>query len=317
MAKLYPTFLLVFLPTIISAQEVRYFSVADYDLHGKVKTCTVITNYGKEEFQFSPESRLTKITTKYGDDGDYAVTYYKYKNGVLSEKREENYRDGRFDPATSLAHFYSVDTVGQKTITEKILSYDEDFRERYQYVYNPEGQLTSILRNGDGAVDETQVTYESVGEGQLQSYILNDGVQKTVETSFAQLPKLSPKKVKVVFTKNFAEGEPVKAVKEIFDAQDHLLSQTQYSYNEETSKLEVDEEMVQTFNDKGNVTKSTTFRSGSKSSKEYIYQYDNATNPNWVKQIVTPDNVYTTRIITYYEDIKKPADSIPSAGKSR
>ena len=34
--------------------------------------------------------------------------------------------------------------------------------------------------------------------------------------------------------------------------------------------------------------------------KEYIYQYDMAENGNWIKQIVIPDNTYTTRKITYY-----------------
>ena len=35
--------------------------------------------------------------------------------------------------------------------------------------------------------------------------------------------------------------------------------------------------------------------------KEYIYQYDKEEGGNWVKQIITPDNTYKTRKITYYE----------------
>ena len=35
--------------------------------------------------------------------------------------------------------------------------------------------------------------------------------------------------------------------------------------------------------------------------KAYIYQYDKEEEGNWIKQIITPDNTYKTRKITYYE----------------
>ncbi len=35
--------------------------------------------------------------------------------------------------------------------------------------------------------------------------------------------------------------------------------------------------------------------------KNYIYQYDNGEKGNWIKQIITPDNSYITRKITYYD----------------
>ena len=36
--------------------------------------------------------------------------------------------------------------------------------------------------------------------------------------------------------------------------------------------------------------------------KNYLYQFDNKENGNWVKQIVTPENLYISRKITYYEE---------------
>ena len=37
--------------------------------------------------------------------------------------------------------------------------------------------------------------------------------------------------------------------------------------------------------------------------KEYIYQFD--TNGNWINEIITPDNTYKTRKISYYGEVKK------------
>ena len=58
---------------------------------------------------------------------DYDKTYYKYTHGELKEKRFENYRDGEFFSATSIANFYEIDTSLNRKITEKIMSYDKEF----------------------------------------------------------------------------------------------------------------------------------------------------------------------------------------------
>lgn len=99
-------------------QEPKIFTRMDFDLTGPVKSCRVITDYGKEDFEFNSDGMLTKSVTRYSDN-DYDVSYYKYADNRLVERRDERYQDGIFDPITSMAHFYSYDSVPETRITEK------------------------------------------------------------------------------------------------------------------------------------------------------------------------------------------------------
>src|SRR5690606_25539562 len=83
-------------PDVLSAQEIKIFTRGDFDLKGEVKSCLVITNYGKEEYDFSPDGLLTKSVTRYNDT-DSDISSYKYKNDHLTENRVENYRNGTLD----------------------------------------------------------------------------------------------------------------------------------------------------------------------------------------------------------------------------
>ena len=76
----------------LQSQEVKIFTIQDFDLKDSVKTNMVVTKYGKETYDFNPDGRLAKAVTKF-NDADYSVTYYKYSDSYLVEKRFENYRD--------------------------------------------------------------------------------------------------------------------------------------------------------------------------------------------------------------------------------
>ena len=117
------SFLSLFFVFGIWSQEVQIFTLKDFDLNGRVKSCLVSTNYGKE---------LTKTVTQYNDT-DQDITYYKYQNGELLEKRMESYKNNVLDEPTSMANFYEVDTVPTKTIIEIIISYDKQFLEHQHY----------------------------------------------------------------------------------------------------------------------------------------------------------------------------------------
>ncbi len=71
---------------LINAQESQIFKRSDFDLRGPVKSCLVITKYGKEEFEFNEEGLLTKNLTRFNEQ-DYNVTYYKYSKDILIEKK--------------------------------------------------------------------------------------------------------------------------------------------------------------------------------------------------------------------------------------
>src|SRR3990167_7224481 len=167
MVKNYSSLLLFLLTTsgslvytsTLTAQEPKIFTLTDFDLKGKVKSCLVITNYGKEEFDFNELGVLTKSVTRY-NEADYDITLYKYVQGALSEKRVENYRDGVFDKGISFANFYSIDTTSGKRVTEKIVSYNKEFLGQNEYVYDSIGRLSRIMHADREGLDEIVLEYE-------------------------------------------------------------------------------------------------------------------------------------------------------------
>src|SRR5690606_3807955 len=94
-------FLSIFQVFGLRSQEVQIFKVEDFDLKGKVKSCLVITDYGRELFEFNKEGLLTKTITQY-NDSDQDITHYKYEGGELVEKRMESYKNNVLDESTSM-----------------------------------------------------------------------------------------------------------------------------------------------------------------------------------------------------------------------
>ncbi len=203
MAKLYKT--LLFFLSISSyfpmiGQEMKIFTQKDFDLIGKVKSCLVSTNYGKEEYDFDSEGRLVKSLTRYNGQ-DYDITYYKYKNGELIEKRAENYRDNVFDRGISIANFYEIDTTAaHRKVIEKIISYDKEYLDQYEYIYDSDGLLRSIMRTNNQGIDETVIEYSSLKEENTKTLKLNGIFLESVRTSERNLSNGSIQKI--VLTKN-------------------------------------------------------------------------------------------------------------------
>ena len=54
------------------------------------------------------------------------------------------------------------------------------------------------------------------------------------------------------------------------------------------------------YDDNGLLLKTITTRGRAVSEQEYVHQLDGTEYQNWVKQVVTPQNTYITRKITYY-----------------
>ena len=279
----------------LSAQEIKVFSTGDFDLKGAVKSCLVITDYGKEEYDFNEDGLLIKAVTRY-NDVDYDVTRYKLNGKELLEKRVENYRDGAFVRNTSIANLYQRDTTEGLRITEKILSYTSEFLDQYEYIYDEEGRLATVWRTNNKGGDETTVTYEEDKMELTESYYLNDIIYKSVRTSIAKYNK----SWKTVLTKEFLEGEPQFAREQTFNEDGKLISEVRFAHNKTRNSFVPVESIFYTYGPQGYVISQTTQTERSTTVKEYLYQYDNGEEGNWVKQIITPDNTYTTRKITYY-----------------
>ncbi len=280
------------------SQEIKIFTREDFDLRGDVKSCLVITDYGKEEYDFNENGLLAKSVTRYSDS-DYDITYYQYDTGILKEKRLENYRGNTFDTSTSIAHFYELDTLGSKKITEKIVSYEKEFLDQYEYFYDTDDRVVNIIRINNDGTDETSIEYTSYKDEQTKTYRLNGVEQKSIRTSSRKAKNGTVEKV--VLTKKFLNGDPLTATEEIFDASGQLISTIHFRYDEKTQQFAPEQTTIFAYDGNGTLSRSVEKNGDSEKVKEYIYQYDDGENANWVKQIVTPDNTYTTRRIKYYE----------------
>ncbi|UII79794.1 hypothetical protein [Flagellimonas sp. CMM7] len=280
----------------IWAQEIQIFKVQDFDLNGKVKSCLVITDYGKELFEFNKEGFLTRTVTQYNDT-DQDITYYKYDNDELLEKRMESYKDNVLDEATSMANFYSIDSLSPKKILEKIISYDKEFLEQQEHEYDENGRLTKITTSNSEGVDETIVEYTPYKNELTKSFVINGIMEKSIRTSERKNTKGI---LKVVLTKEYIDGESNKAIEEVYDPSGKLISKEVFLHSPAKKEFVSDRKMIYSYDADDMLKKVITMTANSLSVKEYIFQFDSNKEKNWIKQIITPDNTYTTRKISYY-----------------
>ncbi|MGI9545930.1 MAG: hypothetical protein ACR2MM_01735 [Flavobacteriaceae bacterium] len=293
--------LLMALPVL--PQEPKIFTRSDFDLTGPVKTCRVITDYGKEDFEFNNEGLLTKSVTRYSQN-DYDVSYYKYQEQRLVERRAERYQDGKFDEITSMAHFYSYDSLPQTKITERILSYNKDFQEQYEYFYNKAGQLITMRRSHAEGLDETQLDYSIYKDESTVSYMLNGLLQKSVRTSVKK--QKNGEELKIELIKYFIEGVPEKATERTLNSKGLLVSELNFSYSKKEKSFVPLTKKVFSYDERDKLESVTSTFGKLIDTEEYLYQFDDNDGGNWVKKIISPENSYTTRVIEYYDPVRTP-----------
>lgn len=281
------------------AQEIELFTLNDFDLKNKVKTCLVSTSYGKEEYDFDRLGRLTKAITRYNET-DYDLVSYRYKDGELTEKRSESYRDNTFDPSTSIAHLYTLDTLDNRKVTEKIVSYENEFLEQYVYEYDDNGDLVKITRLNDEGIDETLVEYKKYKGEYTVTYLINNVPLKSIRTS--TIKKKNGTVQEVVLIKEFLRGEENKAFEEVFDGSGKLIAKQEFKYAEKEKTFTPTIRTTYSYDENDMLVEEVAKGGNTTEKKTYIYQYDNKEGGNWVKQIIAPENSYVTRKITYYEE---------------
>lgn len=285
------------LPFFGTSQEIKTFKTTDFNLSGNVKSCLVITDYGKEEYYFDTSGRLTKSITRF-NDFDYETTYYKYQNDELIEKRVENYRDNIFDKATSLANFYVIDTSENRKVTEKIVSYtNKQLLEQNVYKYNAKGELIEMTHTDSDGTDENTISHDTIDGKNTMIQTVN-GIPLKVVRSWNE-ESVNGSSLKKVIEKYF-EGVPNQKSQEIYDADKKLISKIDSLFDPSTEKWIPQENITYTYGENGILAKTETDRGNFIITKEYIYQFDGSENNNWVKEIITPDNTYKTRRIKYY-----------------
>jgi len=301
---------------VVAQPEV--FNRDDFQLRGPVKSCTVLTDYGEERFEFDREGKLLKSLTRYSDT-DYEITHYRYRDSILTERRDEVYRDGNFDSSTSFAHFYQIDTLkAQGDLIEKIISYDQKIAEQITYKYDTLGRIDRIVRVHDEGIDETEILFKGYKGESTSEYLLNGQLIKTIRTSQKEVSGASHQ---VELRKDYFQGTPQKAVEEIRDTLNRPVEVSNYTFEPSKEEFQMVNQHKFSYNEAGLMSReSTTYyrvESGKPkvyrvSVKEFIYQTDGRTPANWIKKIVTPQNSYTTRKIDYYQPlVEQQADSLP------
>ena len=282
----------------VSGQDIKLFTAADFDLNGPVKTCTVVTNYGKEIFEFDQAGFLIQSTTKY-NEVDMDVTRYKYLNGTLVEKRMESYKENTLDLSSSMVNFYEIDSTGFLKVKETIVSMDKEFFEQQEYFYDVNGQLEKIVTSHENAVDERLLERNQFKDELTETLFENGVIVQSVRTSTKKTKSGQVREVSL--RKQFVDGEPSKAIEQVRNASGLLLSEQLFTYDQSEGQFVVDEKKSYTYTQDGVLSKEITKRGQGESLKEFIFQFDSSEHKNWVKKISTPDNNYTTRIIAYHE----------------
>lgn len=294
---IFALFFVLLVPFGGASQETTIFKVSDFDLNGKVKSCLVSTDYGKEEYRFNEDGLLTEAITRFSD-ADYDVTLYKYKKGRLLEKRVEQYRDKRLERATSIANLFTTDSAaGDRKVTEKIITYNKEFLEQNEYFYTDKKLLSKIIRTTNDGIDETSVIYHEDENTQTAEYFLNSELQQSIHTAITMQSDSIP--VKTITTKKFFEGKPSSAIEKTFTRDGKISSESKLSYNPNLEKFVNLSTVSHTYGPLGVVEKTVLKEGDNSETKEYLYQFDPF--GNWVKQIVTPTNTYKTRKIEYFE----------------
>ncbi|WP_194527630.1 hypothetical protein [Zobellia roscoffensis] len=282
--------------SVVFSQDIEIFKVSDFNLKGNVKSCFVITDYGKEEYYFNLDGFLSKSVTRYNDT-DHETTYYKYENGFLKERRVENYSDGAFDYATSIASFYEIDTVGNKKITENIVSYEKELIEKNVYTYDDEEKLIKLVRTNTSGIDENNFEYKNTDSLSTVEHQVNGVVFKlTTKTSLVE----KGKEFKKVVSENYMEGNLTSKTVEVFNEKNELTMHKESMYDNSTKKWIPQNEEHYQYDENGFLSTVKTQKRFGVLTQEYIYQFDGTPANNWVKEIITPNNTYTTRRIKYY-----------------
>ena len=283
------------------SQEIITYDRSDFDLKGPVKSCFVFTKYGQEQYQFNKTGQLVEAATVFGEN-DSETTYYKYEKAKLVERRVENYVNGVLDKTTSMANFYSYDSIPQLKIKEKIIGYDRTFVAQFNYRYDSIGQLTRVVRTNTQGRFITLISHQwdSLRTKKSTAYWLDSVPLKQIDSIFLKAAgTLSQLK-----TKEFDNGIPNALELRVFNKKGLEIELHSTIYIEKDALLVPKKaSSVRTKYDSNNHPIEQIFERGVvRQTKKNLYQLDGSPYKNWIKKITTPDNTYTTRKIVYFEE---------------
>lgn len=279
-------------------QNPEVFTRSDFQLQGPVKQLIVKASYGREQFDFDQQGRLTKSITRY-NDSDYDITHYIFSGDFLKERRDEVYRDGVCNRQSSIARIYRQDTTTNQLL-EAISSYDRSITERLSLQYDSLQRLIQVRRAYNEGVDETRVDYESKENKELQHFSINGMRYKSVATFSADSIGSG---YQIIRTESFRMNVPQTAYEMVSDAQGRKISEYRYGFNADSDTWEVEQLIRYTYNKDGLVATQTSYSATGEVTPpvlEFTYQMDGASAANWVRQVTQPELSIVARQIFYY-----------------
>ena len=155
-----------------------------------------------------------------------------------------------------------------------------------------------IIISHENAVDEIRIETTNYKNEKTTTYFENGINQKSIRESLKK--NRVQGELKVVLKKNYLDGEPHTAVEEISNSQGLMVSEESFQYDLNEKQFIPFEKHWYAYNTEGILSKETIEQGNSSTVKEYIFQFDDNLDKNWVKKITTPDNTFITRKLEYY-----------------
>ena len=283
----------------LNAQQFNVLKRSDFDLKGPVKKCVVFTKYGQEQYVFNESGFLLSAATIFSKE-DSETVFYKYQQDTLIEKRVEVYTNSRLDKSSSIASFYTYDTIPTTKIKERVMNYDRVFLDQFEYKYDTIGRLSQEIRTNTEGRYQIDVSYQwDTIQGIRNVSYFSDSIPIKKIDSFFKGPQRTI--YKVVSTQ-FAEGLEKNQKVEFFNSKKQLLESQDFYFVVQDSLRVPSLKWSETFlyNPIGNPISQIIKKGVTSQSKKMLYQLDGSPYKNWIKKIITPDNTYTTRRIIYF-----------------
>lgn len=282
----------------VTGQQPEVFTRNDFQLRGPVKQLVVRANYGQEEFNFEAGGKLVKSLTRYSEI-DFEVTHYIFEGDFLKERRDEVYRNGQCDRQSSIARMYQKDSISHR-ILETLSSYDGSITEQISLQYDTLNRLTRVKRNYEAGIDITDIAYTVAGKTETQHFSLNGAVYKTIR----HLPADSVASgYYLERTENFRAGVPQTATEILKDDSERIESEKRFNFDTDKGAWQMQGSSSFTYNSDGLLASQANYSALGQvelAIVTYSYQMDGSDPPNWVRQVIIPQNVIVAREIRYF-----------------
>ncbi len=295
-------FLLKFPCDALYSQEFKLLQTSDFDLHGAVKSCITITDYGTEEFYFKENGALIRSVTRFNET-DYDQTVYEYHHNNLVKKYVESYREGNLDKAVSFIHVYKTTISELKKITEHIYNYQEQFVDQFEYFFDEDDLLVKVIRQNDYGIEEREITH-AFSDGILveEVHVIDDLIQKVIKRI---TPKITHEEGDYERMEIFYDqGKPDRAILKFVKKNGQILFMDKMKAGKKNpDKFYARERTLYTYNEAGFLEEQKTFIKGKQvSQKKFDYEYETEEDGygNWLRRYDENAKSSENRTIKYY-----------------